>query len=75
MGMASFDSLLSTPGIPKHITTIEQLVEIVTSVIFTSSCRNASVTNGLFDVLINVPNAPLCMMLPPPQEKRKVSGE
>ncbi|XP_078490221.1 polyunsaturated fatty acid 5-lipoxygenase-like [Ciona intestinalis] len=62
-------------GLPKEITNTEQLVELVAGLIFTATFRSAAVTNGLFDICMNVPNSPLNMALPPPTEKGKASHD
>uniref|UniRef100_H2YSA1 Lipoxygenase domain-containing protein n=1 Tax=Ciona savignyi TaxID=51511 RepID=H2YSA1_CIOSA len=64
-----------TFGLPEQITSIEELVEFASCIIFTATFRNAGVSNGLFDICMNVPNAPLNMALPPPTEKGKGTHE
>uniref|UniRef100_H2Y9R8 Lipoxygenase domain-containing protein n=1 Tax=Ciona savignyi TaxID=51511 RepID=H2Y9R8_CIOSA len=55
----------NTRGFPDSITTIEQLVEICVTVMFTSSAQHAAVNFGQFDTYKFIPNCPGAMRLPP----------
>ena len=56
-------------GIPKEITSKEQLIELCTTIIYTASGLHASVTAPMFRQYSFVPNAPLSMSRPPPTKK------
>ena len=54
---------------PRKLTTIHGLVEVVTSIIFTASVQHAAVNSGKLDTYSFVPNSPMCLGLPPPSKK------
>ncbi|CAK8694229.1 unnamed protein product [Clavelina lepadiformis] len=62
-------------GFPETMSSISNLVEFVTCIVFTASCRQAAVSNALFDIYVNVPNAPFSMSFPPPSGKGKTSHD
>nr|CAB3221311.1 arachidonate 5-lipoxygenase-like [Phallusia mammillata] len=52
-------------GVPDHIDTLEQLIDICHTVIFTSSAQHSAVNFGQFDTYKYIPSATGGMMLPP----------
>ncbi|XP_076810011.1 allene oxide synthase-lipoxygenase protein-like isoform X2 [Clavelina lepadiformis] len=52
-------------GMPDEITTVEKLIEICHSLMFTSSAQHAAVNFGQYETYRFVPNCPLSMRLPP----------
>jgi len=58
---------------PKSLATREQLVHMLTCVVFTCSCQHAAVNFGLMDVAAFVPNSPSVMRFPPPTKKNEVT--
>ena len=53
-------------GIPSKIDSLDQLVQILTTVVFTCSVDHAATGNGLYDIYCNVGNAPMALRQPPP---------
>ena len=62
-------------GVPKSITSFDQLVEILTTLCFTSSCQHAAVNFSQNDHYGFIPNAPALMRQPPPTKKGSASLE
>ncbi|XP_026118333.1 arachidonate 5-lipoxygenase-like, partial [Carassius auratus] len=60
---------------PKSLSSREQLVEYLATVIFTASAQHAAVNFGQFDWYCWMPNSPSTMRKPPPQEKGQVDLE
>ena len=58
---------------PKNLQTRDQLIHLLTCVVFTCSCQHAAVNFGLMDVTAFVPNTPSLMRQPPPTEKSKAT--
>ena len=63
----------SDHGIPKSITTADQLTHLLTMMIFTFSCQHAAVNFSQMDTFGFPPNSPALMRQPPPSEKGKLS--
>ena len=57
---------------PKSLKTREQLVHLVTCVVFNSSCQHAAVNFGQLEVTSFIPNVPPVMRRPPPTKKNEV---
>ncbi|XP_028651771.1 polyunsaturated fatty acid 5-lipoxygenase [Erpetoichthys calabaricus] len=62
-------------GFPKTISTIDQLNEYLTVVVFTASAQHAAVNFGQYDWCSWIPNSPPTMRRPPPEEKGMVTIE
>ncbi|KAL2101696.1 hypothetical protein ACEWY4_003457 [Coilia grayii] len=62
-------------GMPQCFTSLEQLVEFATMIIFTASVQHTAVNNGQFDIGGWMPNFPGSLRRPPPPSKGKVSEE
>ena len=56
-------------GVPKSITSFDQLVEILTTLCFTFSCQHGAVNFSQKDHYGFTPNAPALMRQPPPTKK------
>ena len=54
---------------PEKITSIDQLVERCTVIIFTGSSQHASINFGQYEIYGFAPNAPFSMRMPPPSVK------
>ena len=63
----------SDHGVPKSITSAEQLAYLLTMMIFTFSCQHAAVNFSQMDTFGFPPNSPALMRQPPPTEKGKLS--
>ena len=61
--------------LPKSLATIDQLVHVLTCIVFTCSCQHAAVNFGLMDVAGFIPNTPHLMRRPPPTKKNEASLE
>ena len=61
--------------LPKSLATIDQLVHVLTCIVFTCSCQQAAVNFGLMDVAGFIPNTPHLMRRPPPTKKNEASLE
>ena len=59
--------------LPKSLATREQLVHVLTCVVFTCSCQHAAANFGLMDVHGFVPFTPSLMRLPPPTKKNEAT--
>ena len=59
--------------LPKSLATIDQLVHVLTCIVFTCSCQHAAVNFGLMDVAGFIPNTPHLMRRPPPTKKNEAS--
>ena len=60
-------------GVPKAIQSLDQLVGILTALIFTFSCQHAAVNFSQKDHYGFTPNAPALMRQPPPTKKGSAS--
>ena len=58
-------------GFPQSLNTKEELVEYCTLIIFTGSGQHSSINFGQYDIYGYIPNAPVGMRKPPPEEKGK----
>ncbi|KAJ7376328.1 hypothetical protein OS493_035471 [Desmophyllum pertusum] len=58
---------------PKSLQTRDQLIHMLTCVVFTCSCQHAAVNFGLMDVAGFVPNTPSLMRQPPPTKKNEAT--
>ena len=54
---------------PKSVQTRDQLVHLITCVVFNCSCQHAAVNFGQFEVASFIPNTPPLMRRPPPTKK------
>lgn len=59
--------------VPQAIKSIPDLVEILTTIVFTCSCEHAAQNFAQFDYYSFYPNAPMLMRQPPPSQKRKTT--
>jgi arachidonate 5-lipoxygenase len=62
-------------GVPSSIDSIEQLVDICTSVMYTCSFTHAAVNFSQWDYYSYVPNRPLIMRKPAPKAKVQITEE
>ena len=62
-------------GMPSPIETVEQLIKIVTNVIFTSGPQHAAVNYPQYDYLAFVPNVPLAAYKKIPESKGEIPDE
>lgn len=60
-------------GCPNGLETRNQLIHVLTCLVFTCSCQHAAVNFGLLDVAGFVPNAPSVMRQPPPTKKNETT--
>lgn len=58
---------------PNSLQTRDQLIHVLTCVVFTCSCQHAAVNFGLLDVAGFVPNTPSLMRQPPPTKKNEAT--
>ena len=58
---------------PNNLQTRDQLIHVLTCVVFTCSCQHAAVNFGLLDVAGFVPNTPSLMRQPPPTKKNEAT--
>ena len=58
---------------PKNMGTRDQLVHMMTCVVFACSCQHAAENFGLMDVAGFVPNTPFLMRQPPPTKKNEAT--
>ncbi|XP_076825025.1 allene oxide synthase-lipoxygenase protein-like [Clavelina lepadiformis] len=65
----------NTRGMPTEITSIEQLIEICVTLMFSSSAQHAAVNFGQFETYKFAPNSPSNMRLPPPKKDDEVTDE
>ena len=59
--------------VPSALQTRDQLIDLLTSVVFTCSCQHAAVNFGLLDVSGFIPFTPSVMRKPPPTKKNQTS--
>lgn len=60
-------------GFPEDLSTLDQLVHVLTCVVFTCSCQHAALNFGLMDAHSFVPFTPSIMRLPPPTKKNEAT--
>ncbi|XP_022800953.1 allene oxide synthase-lipoxygenase protein-like [Stylophora pistillata] len=60
-------------GCPNSLETREQLIHVLTCLVFTCSCQHAAVNFGLLDVAGFVPISPSVMRQPPPTKKNETT--
>ncbi|XP_068719519.1 allene oxide synthase-lipoxygenase protein-like [Montipora capricornis] len=60
-------------GFPQDLSTLDQLVHVLTCVVFTCSCQHAALNFGLMDAHSFVPFTPSIMRLPPPTKKNETT--
>lgn len=79
--MQSFWADLTAHGLPADklpcadLTRVADLIDILTTVLFTVSVQHAAVNYLQYDHYAFVPNAPLCMRQPPPTKKGVIGPE
>lgn len=57
---------LKVKGVPEHIETVEQLIEIITAIIFTCGPQHSAVNFPQYDYIAYVPNMPFAAYRPIP---------
>ncbi|KAK1889175.1 Hydroperoxide isomerase ALOXE3 [Dissostichus eleginoides] len=62
-------------GFPSSLQTVEELIQVVTTVVFTSSALHSAGNRGQFDHLGWIPNAPVILNKAPPTTKEQSSME
>ncbi|XP_026791831.3 polyunsaturated fatty acid lipoxygenase ALOX12 [Pangasianodon hypophthalmus] len=62
-------------GLPNELKNKQELITLLSVVIFTSTAQHAAVNNGQFDFCSWVPNTPCSMRQPPPTDKDSVTME
>ncbi|KAJ8282019.1 hypothetical protein COCON_G00045380 [Conger conger] len=62
-------------GLPSELTSKEELITLLSVVIFTASIQHAATNNGQFDWCAWVPNTPCTLRQPPPTDKNAVTME
>ncbi|XP_061092260.1 polyunsaturated fatty acid 5-lipoxygenase-like [Conger conger] len=62
-------------GLPSELTSKEELITLLSVVIFTASVQHAATNNGQFDWCAWVPNTPCTLRQPPPTDKNAVTME
>ncbi|XP_035265627.1 arachidonate 12-lipoxygenase, 12S-type isoform X2 [Anguilla anguilla] len=62
-------------GLSSELTSREELITLLSVVIFTASAQHAATNNGQFDWCAWVPNTPCTMRCPPPIDKDAVTME
>ncbi|XP_033998510.1 arachidonate 15-lipoxygenase B-like isoform X2 [Trematomus bernacchii] len=62
-------------GFPSSLQTVEELIQVVTTVVFTSSATHSAGNRGQFDHLGWIPNGPLSLNKAPPTTKEQSSME
>ena len=63
----------SDHGFPESVKTADQLIHLLTIVIFTCSCQHAAVNFSQMDTFGFPPNSPALMRQPPPTKKNSVT--
>ena len=59
-------------GIPTFIGGINELVTIVTAIVFAATTQQAALNNGQVDYIGFCPNAPMSLRRPPPKDKGRI---
>lgn len=54
---------------PQKLGSLDDLIKVLTCVVFTCSCQHAAVNFGQLEAYAFIPNAPPTMQLPPPTKK------
>ncbi|XP_053358221.1 polyunsaturated fatty acid lipoxygenase ALOX12-like [Clarias gariepinus] len=62
-------------GLPNKLQNKQELITLLSVIIFTSSAQHAAINNGQFDFCAWVPNTPCTMRQPPPTDKDSVTME
>ncbi|XP_034159451.2 arachidonate 12-lipoxygenase, 12S-type [Pangasianodon hypophthalmus] len=62
-------------GLPNELKNKQELITLLSVVIFTSTAQHAATNNGQFDFCSWVPNTPCTMRQPPPTDKDSVTME
>ena len=58
---------------PKNLQSREQLIHVLTSIVFTCTCQHAAVNFSQMEITAFVPNVPPVMRLPPPTRKSEAN--
>lgn len=58
---------------PKNLQSREQLIHVLTSIVFTCTCQHAAVNFSQMEITAFVPNVPPVMRLPPPTRKSQAN--
>ncbi|XP_017327615.1 arachidonate 12-lipoxygenase, 12S-type [Ictalurus punctatus] len=62
-------------GLPNELKNKQELITLLSVIIFTSTTQHAATNNGQFDFCAWVPNTPCTMRQPPPTDKDSVTME
>ena len=62
-------------GIPHTVTSIDQMADICTSLLYCTSCQHAAVNFAMYDFYSFIPNRSLCLRKPPPTKKGEEVSE
>ena len=56
-------------GFPQQLATVDEMVDLLTTILFTASAGHSATNNGQYDMYGYIPNAPGEIMSPPPNNK------
>ncbi|XP_063043538.1 arachidonate 12-lipoxygenase, 12S-type [Engraulis encrasicolus] len=62
-------------GLPGELKSKQELITLLSVVVFTSTAQHAATNNGQFDWCAWVPNTPCTMRMPPPEDKDAITME
>ena len=61
-------------GLPKDITSVSELADLLTKLLFTCTCKHVATHSEAMDMYGFEPKTPACMLAPPPTQRGKTKG-